>query len=66
MADLAKDIAFFISGFVAGAGEFGIGLTFFLGDVVKNALNPFVIPQSASVVSTYDTIHSDISFQVQI
>jgi hypothetical protein len=48
MDSLAKAIAAFIAGFVAGASELAVGLSFFFGDVVKEALNPFVTsPESA-------------------
>jgi MFS family permease len=51
-----NDAGKFVSGFGLGAGEFGVGLMIFLGDLVMQALKPIATsPQSASVLSTYAT-----------
>lgn len=51
-----NDVEKFIAGFVLGAGEFGVGLIIFFGDLIMQALKPLATtPQSASVLASYST-----------
>jgi len=56
MNDLQRAIGLFIIGIPAGAGEFAVGLTIFVGNIIMDALKPIsTSPQSAEIISTYTT-----------